>query len=318
MNTEFINQICVQEFHQTPIEIRRNCTGIGSYVYTVTYPENRYVVKISDNAKVILGSVYWFDQLKDLNIPIPRIIALNCEQNPVYCIMTYMEGSDLGLVYTTLSLEEKQNIAHQLFTYQNRVRTIPRADGFGFLHSYDDSENKKSSWNDVVYAHIKRSEERIRQNGIFSTRYTDILLQRFPYFERYFSAIQPEAFFDDTTTKNLLIHNGSISGIIDLDWICFGDRLYVIALTTVSLLAMKADLAYIDYWTELEKLTAEQERVLLFYKLIFCADFMSEKGMKFNRDHAEKVDRNAIQFLQNLFRELDTQLQSVILSGEEK
>jgi hypothetical protein len=226
--------------------------------------------------------------------------------------MTFLEGSDLGLVYSTLSAADKKRIARQIFDYQNIVQTIPRAKGFGYLHSYDDAENRKSSWNDVVYAHIKRSEHRICQNKLFNTSYTDILLGHFPYFRHYFSRIQPKAFFDDTTTKNLLIQNGSISGIVDLDWVCFGDRLYVIALTALSLLAMKLDLTYVDYWIELEQPGKEQEQVLIFYMMVFCADFMSEKGMKFNKEHSDPVTKEEKHLLQNLFTELDRKLQLTI------
>jgi hypothetical protein len=109
------------------------------------------------------------------------------------------------------------------------------------------------------------------------------------------------AFFDDATTKNVLISDGKLAGIIDLDWICFGDRLYVIALTTMSLLSMHVDLEYVDYWKKLENLNNMQETVLLFYILVFCVDFMSEKGMRFNKEETDKVNTDGIIFLENTF-----------------
>ena len=41
-------------------------------------------------------------------------------------------------------------------------------------------------------------------------------------FERYFAQIRPTPFLDDTTTKNVIVHEGKLSGIVDVDWICFG------------------------------------------------------------------------------------------------
>ena len=89
---------------------------------------------------------------------------------------------------------------------------------------------------------------------------------------------------DDITTKNALIHEGKLSGIIDLDWITFGDQIYFLSLTTMALLSMKADLDYIDYLKDEMNLNKNQEKVAELYVLIFCIIFMSEKGACFNKN----------------------------------
>jgi len=312
MTAEIVNRICLAEFGALPVSAERNLTGIGSYVYALTFPSKKYALKISPDRGVIEGSSYWLTQLKSLPIPIPKIVAINADANPAYCIMTFMEGKDLGAVYRTLTDPQKKEIAHELFAYQNALREIPPAEGFGYLRSYDDRENMKPAWSDVVRSHIERSEKRIIDNGIFSSAYASRVTDYLPHFTDYFSRIEPRAFFDDTTTKNLLIDQGHVSGIIDLDWICFGDRLYVIALTTMSLLAMNADLAYVGYWKSLECMDAQRERALLFYTLVFCLDFMSEKGMRFNRDNVEPVGKEEIDTLMVLFEELEKKLRLIL------
>lgn len=52
---------------------------------------------------------------------------------------------------------------------------------------------------------------------------------------------------DDISTKNLLIYEGKVSGIIDIDWMGLGDMLTFVALTKVALLNMDSDTKYIDY-----------------------------------------------------------------------
>jgi hypothetical protein len=47
-----------------------------------------------------------------------------------------------------------------------------------------------------------------------------------------------------------MVHNGKISGIIDVDELCFGDPLLVIALTSTFLKLEGYDSVYTDYWTE--------------------------------------------------------------------
>lgn len=44
---------------------------------------------------------------------------------------------------------------------------------------------------------------------------------------------------DDISSKNLLMNNGKISGIIDIDWMGIGDKLTYVALTNMALLTWK-------------------------------------------------------------------------------
>ena len=41
--------------------------------------------------------------------------------------------------------------------------------------------------------------------------------------EPYLRAVRPVAFLDEVTTKNVIVHNGELRGIIDVDYICFDD-----------------------------------------------------------------------------------------------
>ena len=83
-----------------------------------------------------------------------------------------------------------------------------------------------------------------------------------PGFKDYFAAIKAEPFFDDATTKNVLVHEGKLSGIIDLDWITFGDQVYFLGLTTMALLSMQANLDYAEYLKEEMNLNSTQKKVL--------------------------------------------------------
>ena len=100
-------------------------------------------------------------------------------------------------------------------------------------------------------------------------------------YNEYFNKIEPKAFLDDISNKNLIIYNGEISGIIDLDWMGFGDLLYFIGYNNMALLDMEVDTKYVDYMIQELKLNEFQKEIVLFYTLVFCVDFMSEKGQVF-------------------------------------
>ena len=61
----------------------------------------------------------------------------------------------------------------------------------------------------------------------------------------------------------------------------FGDLLYFIGYNNMALLDMEVDTKYVDYMIQELKLNEFQKEIVLFYTLVFCVDFMSEKGQVF-------------------------------------
>ncbi|MBO5115965.1 MAG: phosphotransferase [Treponema sp.] len=301
MYLETVNKIFDDVFNGKPTEIIRNTVGLAGYVYTVVFNDTKYVIKISDDKNLILGSTYWLNKVKDLDIPTPCVIAENLVNAPYYFVMSFIPGNDLGLVYSSLLKSEKIIIAKKIIGFQKEIKKLPMAKGFGSLNSYEDSENICSSWEESLLNDINRAEEAIINNGIFSVEYVMKLKKIMPNFKEYFSSVKPEPFLDDITTKNVLIHEGKLSGIIDLDWISFGDDVLFLGLVTMALLSMKADLDYAVYLKDEMNLNDMQERALKFYVLMFCVIFMSEKGMCFNQAEPMKVSEEEKMLLQEIF-----------------
>ena len=301
MYLETVNKICDDVFNGKPTEIIRNTVGLAGYVYTVVINDTKYVIKISDDKNLILGSTYWLNKVKDFDIPTPCVIAENLSNVPYYFVMSFISGKDLGIVYSSLSQNEKKIIAKKIIGFQKEIKKLPMAKGFGSLNSYEDSENICFSWEESLLNDINRAEDAIIKNGIFSVEYVLKLKQIMPNFKEYFSSVKPEPFLDDITTKNVLINEGKLSGIIDLDWISFGDEVLFLGLVTMALLSMNADLDYADYLKDEMKLNEKQERALKFYVLMFCVIFMSEKGMCFNQTEPMKVSEEEKMLLQEIF-----------------
>lgn len=70
-----------------------------------------------------------------------------------------------------------------------------------------------------------------------------------------------------------------ISGIIDIDWIGIGDKLTYVAMTNMALLNMECDTDYVKYILDEMLLNDIQKKAFLFYTLMFCVDFMGERGI---------------------------------------
>lgn len=107
---------------------------------------------------------------------------------------------------------------------------------------------------------------------------------------------KPIAYLDDISTKNLLIHRGQVSGVIDIDWMGVGDKLTYVAMTYMALLNMGCDTDYVTY-------LLEEMKVFAFYSLAFCVDFMGERGMCF-MDKQVPVSPQIVEQMNGIYEKL--------------
>ena len=280
---------CLEE---SPQSIERCAVGQGNYVYIVECAGVKYVIRCSAEHNAYQDTIYWLERLSFIDIPIPKVIAKGKFEEYEYLILTYFEGSDLGLVYTQLSDSEKKEIAKEIVSIQNKVAAIPL-------------ENVEPDWSwraEVEYT-LERARERITKNGYFDVEKVDRLGELMEQLEDYFANVKPIAYLDDVSTKNLLIHNGRISGIVDIDWMGIGDRLTYVALTNMALLNMECDTDYVEYILDEMKISDAERQAFWFYTIMFCVDFMGERGMQF-MDKKVEVNEQIIDRLNRIYDQL--------------
>lgn len=292
MNEEILFQLCVKCFAETPQSIERCGVGQGNYVYIVKYPRQKYVLRCSLERDAYEHTVYWLEQLAPLQIPVPQVIATGKFGEYEYLALSYLEGKDLGLVYPQLTDADKKAIAKEIVQIQNRAAKLVLKD-----------IEPHWSWHSSVKEMLDRARERILANGYFEADKVDQLWKLAESLDGYFSGIEPVAYLDDLSTKNLLIHNGRISGVIDVDWMGMGDRLTYVAMTNMALLNMGCDTDYVKYILEEMQVNDIQRKAFLFYTLLFCVDFMGERGMRF-MDKTIEVNGQIIDRLNSLYDRL--------------
>lgn len=273
-------------------KIERCGVGHGNYVYIISDETDKYVIRCSEEEHAYTDTIYWLTQLKKINIPVPEIIANGRYQNYDYVILSYIDGEDLGIVYPGLSDDEKHAIAREVVRIQNIVATME-------LKGIDDNW----SWNQFIQENLERSKERIKQNGYFDTDRVEQVWKMGESLQDYFRQIKPIAYLDDISTKNLLIQKGKVSGVIDVDWIGVGDQLTYVAMTNVALLHMDYDTDYVDYLLEEMHIDQTERRAFIYYSLLFCVDFMGERGMQFG-DKKIEVNEMVINRLNQVYDKL--------------
>ena len=292
MEKQMISNIFSSCTHLTPQRVTRCAVGIGNQVYLIECDTANYIFRCSTDDHAYADTVHWLTQLAALNIPVPEIVDHGTCEGYEYLILSYLEGRDIGLVYHELSGQEKRSIAKQVMEIQRKVSCLP-------LEKVDTSW----SWYDFLNDLLDRAEMRMTQNGYFDPGRVTQIRDQICVLDDYFSTIQPIAYLDDISTKNLLIHNGTLSGIIDVDWIGIGDSLTFIALTYVALANMDCDTDYVDYLLEERGCSTIEKKAFLFYCLVYCVDFMGERGMQFG-DKRIAVNDEIIDRLYRIYDDL--------------
>ena len=212
-----------------------------------------------------------------------------------YTIRLVFEGGLLSDGYTYLPSEkeititaEKRQIAKEVVAIQNKVSALK-------IQAPDDW-----NWNSFADEMLGRAHELISKNGFFDVSKVEEVSNILKEIQPYISSVKPIPYLDDISTKNLLIENGHVSGVIDIDWMGFGDKLTFVAMTEVALLNMNLDTNYVDYLLEEMNLNSEQKRAFIFYCLLFCVDFMGERGTQY-LDKVVPVNQEIIDRLNSIY-----------------
>jgi aminoglycoside phosphotransferase (APT) family kinase protein len=289
--------------------IHRFPTGLANWVYDVVTTDGEpLVVRLTRPAlqDSFAGALTWYEPLMARGVPLPALRYSELNETihgfPVM-ILDRLPGVDLGEAYPTLTSPQKRAIADRIIAIQEAVAAMPLGTGFGYAKAPNDP-SLHQDWESVLRFHLSRSRQRIVQAGVVPHEAVGQVEALLADHHTYLETVKPTCFLDDTTTKNVLVHQGEPTGIVDVDGVAYGDPLYVLALTRMALLSAGYDTEYTDYWAMQLNLSEERLRALHLYTAIFCADFLSEVGQRFNKDAPEPVDTARISHLLGLLESL--------------
>lgn len=269
-------------------QIERCSVGIANYVFIVSAATEKFILRCSKKEDAYKDTTYWLSKLSECEIPIPAVLAQGKYKDYVYLILSYIRGEDMGNVYFQLNDSEKKQIAKEVVGIQRKVSKIHIETDAGW------------TWNSIAEEMLNRAEERIKRKHYFDIDKINIIRNLKQEIQEYLDKVPPIPYLDDISTKNLLIYEGKLSGIIDIDWIGLGDMLTFAAMTKVALLNMDLDTRYIDYLLDEIQPNAIEYRAFVFYCLLYCVDFMGERGMQF-LDKRIPVNTYIIRRLNDIF-----------------
>jgi hypothetical protein len=291
---------------------RRFATGAGNWVYDVIAQSGeRVVVRFMRSRDEFDAAIFWNRTLRPLGVPLPRLVAQadefdNVDHPGEWLVLERFAGHDLGHAYPALTAAEKLSILDRVIRAQAIVQSLPAGDRFGYATLPGAQPHR--NWSDAIAENLQRSRLRMIEVGAVDAGHVARVERFMPAFADYFATVRPLPFLDDTTTRNVIVHEGVLQGIVDVDGVCYGDELLVPALTRMALLSLGCDTYYTDAWLDRLEATGEQRRVFDFYTAVFAVNFLGEQGQQFNRERPPPIDEKEVNRLVSI---LDSLLQRI-------
>jgi aminoglycoside phosphotransferase (APT) family kinase protein len=266
----------------TPVEVRRFPTGVAHYVYEALLEDgDAIVVRMGHPSQrgAMQDGLLLAKRLRPLGVPLPRILADGFDDPCPWVAMERLPGKDLGEAIQSLSPGQLQDIARRVAEAQRAAARVGSAGRYGYAVAPETAPYSK--WSAVLYENIARSRGRIASTGSFDLEIVDIAADLVDRLRSELDAQPSIPFLHDTTTRNVIVApQGVLSGIVDVDDLCFGDQRYPAALTLAVLLGIGGPMSYVDAW--LEAAGHADDRLFRLYVVMFLVDLMSEDGQVFN------------------------------------
>lgn len=279
MDTINVVKIVREVFGIEPIQAQRIDVGRINKVYNVTLPDPEIIVRMNDNPFVLKGTSRNIAILRDLELPVPRLIMedLTTVRYPFhYMILEKIPGRDLRFELESMTKEQTTELAETIVSYQRKVAQLPEGSGYGWVPIGEQGEFAK--WTHIVRRDFHNGMQ--HAGNELTLLETKRIVHELDRLTDYFDNVRPVCFLDDVTTKNVMMLNGQLQGIVDLDCVCYGDPLYMISLTQTAIAAdvPGADLFYIGELCRIWGLSDRQRNIVDFYSLIFAMNFMGHFG----------------------------------------
>lgn len=249
--------------------VRQRFTNSGKSIYRVFLAGDQSVaLRISDRPRTFDYTAHNLSVLGGLKLPVPSVLAAGrTAAGGSYIILDWISGQDLLEQLPEMTSPQMTRLAEQVVGYQRQVAGLPPAGAFGWAPIGQRGSVK--NWTDIFgpAPAVPPPDDGTVQGGLRS-RICRVRSQ----LESYFSSLRPLCFLDDLNTKNVLVDNGALTGIIDIDYVCYGDPLLAVG-TTLASIAADLGGAGMFYGEELIRLWNPrpiQHRAIRFYAALWA------------------------------------------------
>jgi aminoglycoside phosphotransferase (APT) family kinase protein len=287
---ETITQIIRKELSEEPIKITRMKTGLCNEVYLAELPSKKVIIRLNKNPKEMSGSAKNLALFKSLGIKVQEIIAedYSLSDSPfAYQIRSYIEGKDINHVIEDLSEEELRGIAQNIAEIVKKLKPQTTNGKYGWAGG---SDHLFDSWAQLIEAQIQDIVDRNEKTGAVGDNYIQIAKDLLEQYRAYFEAVPSTFYYDDMSSKNVLIHEGKFAGLVDLDTVAYGDPLEGIGRIKASWYGTPYGKIYSEAVIDALELTEKEREMVHVYGMLNRISWLSESGIQFNQNTSSEIN----------------------------
>jgi aminoglycoside phosphotransferase (APT) family kinase protein len=289
---ELVLRIIDIEYKTVPSCVERMTIGLCNEVYKVTLASDVVFVRMNMEVFELLGSSKHLPVFASLGIPVPKILASDYTKTVIpyaYQVQSCVPGKDMGLVMESLSDEQLRSIAREIATIFKKLRQLPTNGKFGWVGG--DESRLVDSWTEIM--NVDKVSERNMRTGVVGEELVVFSRKLFEEYKSYFDSVESVFYYDDISSKNVLIDGGVFTGLIDIDTVVYGDPLEAVGSIKASWYGTHHGEVYTQAIENELGLNAFERKVVTMYALFSRIWWLSEKGMKFNDNTSDVVDHAA-------------------------
>jgi aminoglycoside phosphotransferase len=264
------------------VSVVRFTTGRCHWVFDVRLETGASVVLRMTTASLrpaMRGALYLNELLRPTGVPLPRVLHADLDATFPTLVLERLAGTDLGHVMASLDGKTLEGIAGRVAEAQGIVSQLPSAGRYGFAVKPEMA--MCASWPDVLAGNLARSRRRLSGTELFPLDTADRVEALLGIVHSEATQVSAAPFLHDTTTKNVIVTlDGRLSGIVDVDDLCWGDPRFAVALTLAAVQAFGGSQQYVAAWMRLAGF--RDDRLFRAYVALFVLDLLSEQGTASN------------------------------------
>ncbi|MEL6657461.1 MAG: phosphotransferase [Bacteroidota bacterium] len=291
MDTTTIRSLGESVLGESPQAIIRKTIGMCNEVYELKFADKDYILRMNQEKEWIYGTHKFLPLFQELKIKVPRIIAEDYSKSIYpfcYQIQTKIAGQDLAIVFPELQAEDLRSVAKEISNIYDKFSTLPDQDTFGGLTGLN--EEKEESLLTILEARKESITARNQVSKVLDEKITQIHDDLLKDYKSYFHRVKPKLYYDDMSSKNVMIHNGEFNGLVDLDFLSKGDYLEGIGGIIADWYGSEAGEYYINQILQNQRLDAFQQKVVKVYAIFHLILWTSEEGIRFNSNSTGEIN----------------------------
>jgi len=258
--------------------VRHSPTRRYRHLYDVSLTDRRRVIVrigLPEERDAIAQTAFWTDLLRPLGIPLPEIFARDLDSLFPSLVTERLPGSRLGRALPKLPRPMVGALAGTMADHQSVVARLPSDGKFGW--SSDPEAVPHDSWAAALDETLRLNTARIIDAELLDPAGAYEIQRRFDRAISRLGAFSALPFIAEPATATVVVNDsGQLSGLVDINGLCWGDPRMAPAVTLMALLNAGLSTAYAESWLAL----SGQNRDGLFwlYVGVACVQVMGECG----------------------------------------